>query len=117
MVPGLHLNGQLAVGENLADVGGVSLGYAALNGYLREHPQGKIDGLTQQQRCFLSWAQTWADKAKEGWLRQVLPNDGHPPGVYRMAAPSQHEQGFYEAFGIKAGDSVWLDEKERVKIW
>jgi predicted metalloendopeptidase len=88
-----------------------------LGGYLREHPQGKIDGLTQEQRRFLSWAQTWADKSNEGWLRQVLPTDGHPPGVYRMAAPSQHERGFYEAFGIKAGDALWLDGKDRVTIW
>jgi len=117
VVPGLHINGQLSVGENLADVGGIALGYAALGGYLREYPQGKIDGFTPEQRCFLSWAQTWADKSNEGWLRQKLPVDGHPPGVYRMAAPSQHEQGFYEAFGIKAGDALWLDEKDRVKIW
>jgi len=119
VLPGLHINGQLSVGENLADVGGVSLGAAALKRYLRDHPQQnrKIDGLTQTQRCYLAWAQAWADKSNEGWLRQVLPVDGHPPGVYRMLAPAQHERSFYEAFGIRAGDPAWLDPKNRVALW
>jgi putative endopeptidase len=119
VLPGLHINGQLSVGENLADVGGVSLGAAALKRYLQDHPQQnrKIDGLTQTQRCYLAWAQAWADKANEGWLRQVLPVDGHPPGVYRMLAPAQHERSFYEAFGIRAGDPARLDPKNRVALW
>jgi putative endopeptidase len=119
VLPGLHINGQLAVGENLADVGGVSLGHAALKKYLRAHPEKnqRIDGLSQDQRCFLTWAQVWADKSNEGWLKQILPTDPHPPGVYRMLAPSQHEATFYEAFGIRKGDPMWLDESLRVRIW
>jgi putative endopeptidase len=119
VLPGLHINGQLSIGENLADVGGVSLGYAALKNHLREHPEQNrsIDGLSQDQRCFLSWAQVWADKSNEGWLKQVLPVDGHPPGVYRMIAPSQHEAGFYAAFGIQPDDPLWLSEQNRVTIW
>ena len=119
VLPGLHINGQLAVGENLADVGGVSLGHAALKKYLREHPEQDrtIDGLSQDQRCFLSWAQVWADKSNEGWLKQKVPTDPHPPGVYRMIAPAQHEQSFYEAFGIRQGDPMWLPEKNRIAIW
>ena len=119
VLPGLHINGQLAVGENLADVGGVSLGYAALKKYLREHPEQDraIDNMTQDQRCFLSWAQVWADKSNEGWLKQTLPTDPHPPGVYRMIAPAQHEPSFYEAFGIRSGDPMWLPENNRIAIW
>lgn len=119
VLPGLHINGQLAVGENLADVGGVSLGHAALRKYLRDHPEKdqRIDGMSQDQRCFLTWAQVWADKSNEGWLKQKLPTDPHPPGVYRMLAPSQHEATFYEAFGIRKGDPMWLDESLRVHIW
>ncbi len=119
VMPGLHINGQLAIGENLADVGGVSLGHAALKKYLREYPEQdrSIDNLTQDQRCFLSWAQVWADKSNEGWLKQVVPTDPHPPGVYRMLAPAQHEPSFYEAFGIRSGDPMWLPEKNRVTIW
>lgn len=119
VLPGLLINGQLAVGENLADVGGVSLGHAALRKYLRDHPEKdrRIDGLSQDQRCFLTWAQVWADKSNEGWLKQVLPTDPHPPGLYRMLAPSQHEATFYEAFTISKGDPMWLDESLRVRIW
>ena len=119
VLPGLRINGQLAVGENLADVGGVAMAYAALKGYLKDHPEAgvKVDGLTPEQRCFLGWAQLWADKTNEGYLKQVVPTDPHPPGLYRMAAPAQHERGFFEAFGIRAGDPMWLDEKARVRIW
>lgn len=119
ILPGLHLNGAIEVTENLADVGGVALGYAALQSHLRDHPEANrpIDGFTPPQRCFLAWAQLWADKVNEGALRQILPVDGHPPGIYRMAAPSQHEKGFYDAFGIRAGDRMWLDPNDRVTIW
>ena len=119
VLPGLHINGKLAVGENLADVGGVSLGHAALKKYLKEHPEKnkRIDGLSQDQRCFLTWAQVWAEKSNEGWLKQILPTDPHPPGVYRMLAPSQQEATFYEAFGIRKGDPMWLDESLRIRIW
>ncbi|MFO1313051.1 MAG: M13 family metallopeptidase [Burkholderiales bacterium] len=119
ILPGLYLNGAIEVTENLADVGGVALGYAALQEHLREHPEENraVDGFTPSQRCFLAWAQLWADKVNEGALRQILPVDGHPRGIYRMAAPSQHEKAFYEAFGIRAGDRMWLDVRDRVTIW
>ena len=119
ILPGLRLNGALEVTENLADVGGIALGYAALSSHLRDHPEANrsIDGFTPPQRCFLAWAQLWADKMNEGVMRQLLPVDGHPPGVYRMAAPSQHESAFYEAFGIRPGDPMWLAPGERVTIW
>jgi putative endopeptidase len=119
ILPGLRLNGALEVTENLADVGGVALGYAALQEHLREYPEANrtIDGFTPPQRCFLAWAQLWAAKANEGAMRQNLPTDGHPPGVYRMAAPSQHEQGYFDAFGIRAGDRMWFDPNDRVTIW
>ena len=119
VLPGLRLNGELEVGENLADVGGIALGYAALRTHLRDHPAANrpIDGFTPAQRCFVAWGQLWADKTNEGALRQTLPVDGHPPGIYRMIAAPQHERGFYEAFGIRAGDPMWLSEQGRVRIW
>jgi predicted metalloendopeptidase len=119
ILPGLRLNGALEVTENLADVGEVALGCAALQEHLREHPAANrtIDGFTPPQRCCLAWAQLLAAKANEGAMRQSLPTDGHPPGVYRMAAPSQHEKEFYEAFGIRASDRMWLDLGDRVILW
>jgi putative endopeptidase len=118
-VPGVHLNGQLSSGENLADIGGLTLAYDALAKHLNAHPEEnrKIDGLTPQQRCFAAWAQNWADKTQEGVLRQQALTDPHPPGTYRMFAPAQSVPGFYDAFGIRAGDRMWLDPKDRVSIW
>lgn len=117
--PDIRINGQLAVGENLADVGGLALGYSALQTYLRENPQFNkpIDGFTQDQRCFIAWAQVWATKARPEWMKQVLSADPHAPGQYRMLAPAQHETNFYSAFGIRPGDPMWLDERARAHVW
>ncbi|WP_414753174.1 M13 family metallopeptidase [Anabaena sp. CCY 9910] len=119
VLPGVRLNGKLTVGENLADVGGVSLAYQALEQYLQKNPQAnqKINGYTPQQRCFIAWSQLWATKENEGALRQNTATDGHPVGAYRGIAPFQHEDGFFKAFDIKPGDPLWRDEKDRVKIW
>lgn len=119
VAPGLHANGALGVTENLADVGGVAFGYGALQRYLKAHPKEnrKIDGLTQDQRCFIAWAQAWSEKSREGYLRQVTATDAHAPGNYRAYAPAQHEPGFYKAFGIRKGDPMWLDPKDRARIW
>jgi predicted metalloendopeptidase len=118
-VPGVHLNGKLTVTENLADVGGVSLAYEGLRIYLKEHPEADkaIDGYTPQQRCFIAWAQLWAGKDREGRLRQTTATDPHAPGPYRATAPSMHEAGFFDAFGIEPGDAMWRAEEDRVKIW
>jgi putative endopeptidase len=119
VVPGKHLNGELSSGENLADIGGLTLAYDALGKYLNAHPKEnrRIDGLTPQQRCFVAWAQNWADKKQPGMLKQEALTDGHPPGSYRMFAPAQDVPGFYATFGIKPGDRMWVDPKDRVSIW
>ncbi|MBK8113913.1 MAG: hypothetical protein IPK44_04845 [Candidatus Accumulibacter sp.] len=119
VVPGTHLNGELSSGENLADIGGLTLAYDALGKYLNAHPKEnrRIDGLTPQQRCFVAWAQNWADKKQPGMLKQEALTDGHPPGSYRMFAPAQDVPGFYATFGIKPGDRMWVDPKDRVSIW
>jgi predicted metalloendopeptidase len=119
VLPGVHLNGELSSGENLADVGGVMVGYDALQAYLKAHPgeNRKIDGFTPQQRCFLAWAQNWADKTHPGLLRTLAASDPHPPGTYRMVAPSRNLQGFHDAFGVRPGDAMWIDPAKRVDIW
>jgi predicted metalloendopeptidase len=119
VLPGVRLNGELSSGENLADVGGVMLGYDALLAYLEANPEEnrKIDGLTPQQRCFLAWGQNWADKMHPGLLRTLAASDPHPPGGYRMIAPSRNLQGFYDAFGVRASDAMWIDPDKRVDIW
>lgn len=119
VLPGLRLNGRLSVGENLADVGGLMLGFSALQGHLNRHREQRrtIDGLTPEQRFFLAWAQLFVDKSNEGYLRVNAASDAHPPGIYRTVAPAQHSEAFFEAFGIRPGDPLWLDEKDRVSIW
>jgi len=119
VVPGVHLNGRLSSGENLADIGGVMLGYNALQTHLKANPEDdrKIDGFTPQQRCFLAWAQVWAEKIQPELLRTLAASDPHPPGSYRMVAPSRNHPGFYEAFGIRPGDGMWIDPKDRVTMW
>lgn len=119
VVPGVHLNGRLSSGENLADLGGVMLGYNALKTHLKANPDDdrKIDGFTPQQRCFLSWAQVWAEKIQPELLRTLAASDPHPPGAYRMVAPVINHPGFYDAFGVRSGDKMWIDPKDRVTMW
>lgn len=119
VLPGLHANGELTVTENLADVGGVAFAHGALSRYLKEHPEEDrvIDGLTQAQRCFVAWGQIWSDKMREGFLRQITATNPHAVGQYRAFAASQHEPGFFKAFGIRPGDPMWLAPKDRARIW
>ncbi len=118
-LPGVRLNGNLTAGENLADIGGLNFAYDALQRHLKSHPGARrvIDGFTPEQRCFLAWGQNWADKSNADFQRQTIANDPHPPGVYRMIAPAQNTNGFYAAFGIRPGDRMWRDPKDRVSIW
>jgi putative endopeptidase len=119
VLPGVHLNGQLSSGENLADIGGVMLGYRALETHLKANPQDdrRIDGFTPQQRCFLAWSQMWGAKAQPELLRTNAATDPHPPGAYRMIMPPRNHPGFYEAFGVRAGDPMYLPDEARVRIW
>lgn len=119
VLPGLHANGPLNVRENMADVGGITFAYEALMRYLKDHPEQNvaIDGLTPTQRCFIAWAQLWTMKATDGYLRTIVATDGHPPNFYRTTAALQHVDAFYDAFGIKAGDPMWLAPERRVHAW
>lgn len=119
-LPGqINGSGAQQVGENMADLGGITLAHVALRTYLARHPDKDvvIDGLTQDQRCFLAWAQLWAWKGQEGILRSQVARDAHPPNAYRAVAPLQHVDAFYDAFGIKLGDPMWLAPEKRVHAW
>ncbi|MDH4441960.1 MAG: M13 family metallopeptidase [Rhizobium sp.] len=119
VLPGLKLNGALSVGENMADVGGINFAFEALKDYLAEHPAENvtIDGLTPEQRCFVSWAQFWAMKVTDQAIRGVFMSNAHPPGFYRATAALKHVDGFYEAFDIQQGDTEWVPPERRVKAW
>ena len=119
LVEGHAGNGALWVTENMADVGGIKLGYSALMDYLAKYPEQnvEIDGFTQAQRCFIAWTQLWAENATDEHLISVAKSADHPPNIYRTTAPLQHFDAFYEAFDIKEGDAMWLAPEKRVNAW
>ena len=119
VLPGLNANGPLEVGENMADLGGITLAHAALRTYLAAHPEEDIliDGLTPDQRCFIAWTQLWAWLGKNEVLRSAVATDHHPPNAYRAVAPLLHLDAFYDAFGIEEGDPMWLAPSLRVQAW
>ncbi len=114
----LHVNGQLTEGENIADLGGVSIAYQAFESTLKgkTRPQ-KIDGFTPEQRFFLAWAQMWRENDRAEALRQRIIVDPHSPNEYRCNGPLSDFPPFYEAWGVKPGDGMYRAENVRAKIW
>jgi putative endopeptidase len=117
VLPGVKVNGELTLGENIADLGGVSLAYEALQRSLTGKERKLIDGFTPEQRFFLSWAQVWRTNMRENALRQQVAVDSHSPGNIRAIGPLVNVQPFYDAFGIKEGDPMWRKPEDRSKIW
>lgn len=119
VMPGVMGNGALEVGENMADLGGITLAQSALHSYLDAHPEQNvpIDGLSPDQRCFIAWAQLWAWQGEEAALRSAVATDHHPPNAYRTTAPLRHLEAFHAAFGIQPGDPMWLAPEQRVSAW
>ncbi|MEQ1929309.1 MAG: M13 family metallopeptidase [Parvularculaceae bacterium] len=119
-IPGGHISGKLTMGENIGDLGGIQMAYAAYHSYLDECCGGEapvIDGLTGDQRFFLSWAQVWQGKYREDELRQRLETDPHSPPYYRINGVVRNVDAWYDAFGVTAEDDLYLPPEERVKIW
>ncbi len=113
----LHVNGKLTLGENLADFGGISMAYEAFKKTKQGKSKKKIDGFTPDQRFFLSWAQVWRGIALPETAANLILTDPHSPAEYRALIPPQQMQEFYDAFGIKPGDKMWLPEEKRVHVW
>lgn len=112
------VNGQSTLGENIADLGGVSVAYDALQMYLEDHGNpGEIDGFTPEQRFFISWATIWRTKSTDEALRNQVKVDFHSPGYYRAIGPLENIDAFHEAFGVKEGDQMFKAEDERIRIW
>ncbi|HEU4952842.1 MAG TPA: M13 family metallopeptidase [Holophagaceae bacterium] len=115
-LPGLHVNGQQTLGENIADVSGLTAAYLAYRKSLHGKPAPVIDGLTGDQRFFLAFAQTWRGKARDGAVRGQVIGDVHAPGRFR-AETVRNLDAWYEAFLPKPGEKLYLAPKDRVKIW
>jgi predicted metalloendopeptidase len=116
-LPGMNINGQLTLGENIGDLGGLSIAYRAWKISLGGKPSPVIDGLTGDQRFFMGWAQVWRLKAREEYLRNQLKADTHSPAEFRANGPLGNIPEFYEAFGVKPGDKLYREPEKRVKIW
>jgi len=118
-LPGLKVNGKLTLGENIADLGGTSISFEALQRALAKDPSKRksIDGFTPEQRFFLSLAQVWRTNWRDAELRRRITVDPHSPGQFRAIGPHVNLQEFYNAFGIKEGAPMWRAPELRAKIW
>ncbi|MEM1136161.1 MAG: M13 family metallopeptidase [Bacteroidota bacterium] len=114
----VNVNGALTLGENIGDLGGISAAYDGLQKHLQEVSNpGKIDGLTPEQRFFISWATIWRIKYRDETLRTQINTDPHSPGMYRANGPISNLETFYTAFNVQEGDGMFRPDSLRVKIW
>jgi predicted metalloendopeptidase len=116
-LPGYHVNGELTLGENIADNSGLAIAYKAYHISLKGKKAPVIDGLTGEQRLYAGWAQVWRSKMREQQQIVQVKTDPHSPGQYRANGTLRNQPGFYEAFKVKQGDKMYLAPTERVIIW
>jgi putative endopeptidase len=115
--PGVHINGKLTLGENIADLGGLLIALDAYHASLHGQPAPVIDGLTGDQRFFLGWAQIWANKMRDDAERRQLSVDPHSPGNFRVNGVGHNLDAWYPAFDVAPGDKLYLAPDQRVRIW
>ena len=117
VLPNLHVNGELTLGENIGDLTGLVIAHRAYQKSLNGQPAPVMDGLTGDQRFFAGWAQAWRAKIRDDALRQQVLSDVHSPDAVRGNGPLPHVPAFYEAFGVNTGDKLFLPPDQRVTIW
>jgi predicted metalloendopeptidase len=115
-LPGLHVNGKLTLGENIADVAGLAAAYDAYRASLGGKEAPVLEGFSGDQRFFIAYSQAWATKMREPTLRQRVLTDGHAPGQFR-ALTVRNLNSWYGAFGVKPGQKLFLAPEKRVKVW
>lgn len=116
-LPGVHINGDLTLGENIADLGGVTLALDAYRASLGGKPAPVIDGLTGDQRVLLGWAQAWRGKLRDDAIRKQVASDPHSPRKFRVNGVVRNLDAWYGSFGVKAGERLYVAPAERVRIW
>jgi putative endopeptidase len=116
-LPGQHVNGALTIGENIGDLGGVTIAHKAYMISLKGKDAPTIDSFTGSQRFFIGWAQVWRGKYRDAALSRMLATNPHSPPEFRCNGVVRNLNEFYAAFGVKEGDKLWLPAKDRVRIW
>jgi predicted metalloendopeptidase len=116
-LPGLHVNGELTLGENIGDLTGVVISHRAYLLSLNGQPAPTLDGLTGDQRFYFGWAQAWRAKFRDDALRQQVMTNPHAPDMYRANAPLRNVADFYTTFGVKEGDRMFLPPEKRARFW
>ncbi|MFA9218568.1 MAG: M13 family metallopeptidase [Sphingomonadaceae bacterium] len=116
-LPGYNVNGALTLGENIADNSGIAIAYKAYKLSLNGQPAPVIDGLTGDQRFFMGFAQVWRTKMREEQQIVQIKTDPHSPGQYRANGTLVNQPGFYDAFGVKPGDKMYVAPEQRIIIW
>lgn len=113
----VHVNGRLTLGENLADLGGLNIAYAAFTKTEQFKEGKKIDGFTPTQRFFINWAQVWRNNTLPETAAQLILTDPHSPGMYRANGPVVNMDAWYQAFDVKPGDKMYVAPEKRIHIW
>ena len=116
-LPGQHVNGELTIGENIGDLGGLTIALKAYKISLEKAESPMLDGLTGEQRLFIGWAQVWRSKYRDAEISRRLTTDPHSPAEFRCNGIVRNIPEFYQAFGVKQGDKLYVAPEKRVKIW
>ena len=116
-LPGLHVKGQLTMGENIADLSGVQISYKAWKISLDGKPSPVIDGFTGAQRFYLGFSQVWRGKMRDELMTRLVTTNPHSPAQFRADGASINADGFHEAFGTKPGDKMWKAPEDRLRLW
>ncbi len=116
-IPNVHVNGDLTMGENIADLGGVTLALDAYHASLHGQPAPVIDGLNGDQRVLLGWAQVWRGKVRDDYVRKQVVSDPHSPRQFRVNGVVRNLDAWYAAFHVQPGDKLYVAPENRVHIW
>ena len=118
VLDGVFINGKFTLGENIGDLGGVLGAYDGLQIHIKENGRPEpIDGFSAEERFFMSWATVWRTLIREDALRSQITTDPHSPGYNRATQPLKNVDAFYEVFGVKEGDNMYIAPENRVRIW
>jgi len=116
-IDSVHVQGKLTIGENTADLGGLTIAYYALQNEMKKHPEPVKDGFTAEQRLFISWEQVWRGNNRPQRIRLQVQTDPHSPNMFRAMGPPTDMKEFYAAFDVKQGDGMYKDSTSRAVIW